>query len=84
MGIIDKPSNNMIFQYLSPDGLYASDVDLDEDGNLIVAESSFTGAAGRVIVLDPFGNIIRLYGEGMFGTINDAKSVGNGNILISV
>ena len=84
VGIIDKPSNNMIFQYLSPDGLYASDVDLDEDGNLIVAESSFTGAAGRVIVLDPFGNIIRLYGEGMFGTINDAKSVGNGNILISV
>jgi hypothetical protein len=83
VAVIDKPSNNLIFQYFSPDGLYASDVDVNEDGNFVVAESSFSGS-GRVVVLDSFGNIIRIYGNGMFNAVNDAKSVGNGHILVSV
>ncbi len=84
VGIINKVSNNMIFKYLSPDGLYASDIDVNEDGNFVVSESSFAGASGRVIVLDDFGNIIRSVGNKQFNAVNDAKAVGNGHLLLSV
>ena len=84
VAILDKPSNNMVFSYISPDGLYASDVDINEDGNLVVAESSFADSSGRVIVLDDFGNIIRSYGERLFGVVNDAKAAGDGHVLISI
>ena len=64
--------------------MYASDVDINEDGNFVVAESSFAGASGRVIVLDDFGNIIRSVGNKQFNAVNDAKAIGSGHLLVSV
>jgi len=76
-------SENVFFDYNSPDGLYASDASFDDNSNIIVAESSIMKNVGRIIKLDPFGNIIASYSGGQFTIINDAKSSGNGNILIS-
>lgn len=83
VGIIDKTSNNLIFTYTSPDGLYASDVDVNEDGFLVVAESAFADAAGRVVVLDGSGNITRVIGNGTFNAVNDAKALTGDHILVS-
>ena len=76
-------SENIFFDYDSPDGLYASDASFDDNSNIIVAESSIIKNVGRIIKLDPFGNIVASYSGGQFTIINDAKSSGNGNILIS-
>lgn len=81
---LDRESGKVIFRYNSPDGLYASDVDIDEDGNFVVAESAFSSLAGRVIVLDNYGNIIRVFGHGSLTIINDVRSIGNGNYLLSL
>jgi len=82
--IIEKTSGSIVFKYMSPDGLYASDIDLNEDGNLVIAESNFSAASGRVIILDNFGNIVRLFGNGAFAAINDAKALEMGHLLISI
>lgn len=82
--IIDKSTSNKILQYTSPDGLFPSDVDIDNDGNLLVAETDFGANSGRIITLDSFGNIINQIGQGSFRVINNAKSLLNGNILVSI
>ena len=82
--IIDKSTSNKIFQYTSPDGLFPGDVDIDNDGNLLVAETDFGANSGRIITLDSFGNIINQIGQGSFRVINDAKSLLNGNVLVSI
>jgi len=82
--IIDKSTSNKIFQYTSPDGLFPGDVDIDNDGNLLVAETDFGSNSGRIITLDSFGNIVSQVGQGSFRVINDAKSLLNGNILVSL
>ncbi len=85
VAIVDKTFGNRVFEYISPDGLYASDVDIDSDGNLLVAESSFANATGRIVKLDSFGNIIWAVGSnGDFTKINDAKAVSNGNVILSM
>jgi len=81
---VDKETSKIISRYMSPDGLYASDVDADSDGNLVISESDFSENGGRVIKLDSFGNIIFQFSNGLFGIINDAKSRSNGNIVLSL
>lgn len=81
---VDKETSKIISKYTSPDGLYASDVDLDSDGNLVISESDFKENGGRVIKLDNFGNIVFQFSNGLFGIINDAKSRSNGNIILSL
>jgi len=81
--ILDKASSNVVFKYTSPDGLYASDVDILEDGNFLVAESSFADVSGRLVKLDTFGNVVWQYGAGSFMAIRDAKEVTGNNIVIS-
>ena len=81
---INRTTKQKLFEYTSPDGLFASDVDVHSDGNLVVAETDFTGNNGRVIKLDTFGNIIFQYGQGNLGIIKDAKSLDNGNYVISL
>lgn len=80
---ISVSSENVFFKYNSPDGLYASDASFDDNSNIIVAESSIIKNVGRIVKLDPFNNIIAVYSGGQFTIINDARSSGNGNILIS-
>tara|TARA_Y100000310_G_C20505860_1_gene726381 strand:- start:486 stop:1025 length:540 start_codon:yes stop_codon:yes gene_type:complete len=80
---VSVSSENVFFKYNSPDGLYASDASFDDNSNIIVAESSIIKNVGRIVKLDPFNNIIAVYSGGQFTIINDARSSGNGNILIS-
>ncbi len=83
--VVDRETLNTQMKYISPDGLYASDVSRRSDGNFVVAETSLNIGSGRVIVLDSLGNIIWQLTSGLFGIINDARprSV-NENIVISV
>ena len=84
VAVLDKELNGQTFQYLSPDGLYASDVGIDDNGYILAAESAFSGGTGgRIIKLDNYGNIIWLKGDGSFGKINDAKPLSSDHILVS-
>ena len=82
--IVDPYANRKTFEYTSPDGLFASDVRIAPDGNLVIAESSFASNNGRIIKLDNDGNIIFQYGQGRLGIVNDVSPLDNGNFLISV
>ena len=83
--ILDKVNNKFTTLYSSPDGLYPSDVDLYADGNILIAESSFAEASGRLIKLDSFGNVIWVYGgSSAFNIIRDAKVVSIDNIMVSL
>ena len=82
--LIEKSTGNTLFSYDSPDGLYISDVKLDNVGNIVIAESSFSTPMGRIIKLDSFGNIVWRFGENNFYNINDAVALNDSNIVISV
>ena len=82
--ILDRSSSDTVFNYMSPDGLYPSDIVFDNDGNFVVAESNFDGTGGRVIKLDALGNIVFEVGNGRFGPVYDAKARSNGNLVVSV
>ena len=81
--IVDKSTSSIVFQYNSPDGLYVSDVMVDESGILCIAESGF-GSSGRIIKLDSFGNIMWKFGERNYKNINHIRFMTNGNFLISI
>jgi hypothetical protein len=80
--IFDKAANSTIFQYTSPEGILVSDVDVDQSGHYVVAESSFE-KSGRVIKLDTVGNIVFTFGEGVYGLINDINVQIDDSIMIS-
>ncbi|KKL15834.1 hypothetical protein LCGC14_2501640, partial [marine sediment metagenome] len=81
---IDKINNKYDVFYTSPDGLYPSDVNMYDDGRLLVSESSFGEASGRLIILDAWGNVVKDYGQGTFNVISDAKILNNNHIMVSV
>lgn len=81
--VLSVDTKNPSFVYDSQDGLYASDANFDDNSNIVVAESSIIKNVGRIIKIDPFGNIVASYGGNQFTIINNAKPSGNGNILIS-
>lgn len=70
-------------KYDSPDGLYCSDIALDNSGQYVVAESAVVNANGRAIRLDPFGNITFSFGGGQFGVINKVYPTHDGSIIFS-
>jgi len=82
--VLEKSSGNVITRYTSPDNLFASDVDLDANGNLLIAESNFRENGGRVVKIDDFGNVIFQFSNGLFGIVNDAKARSNGNMVLSL
>jgi hypothetical protein len=82
--IIDKTSSNIIFTYTSPDNMYVSDVGIDLNGNITVAESSLISQSGRIITLDNNGNIINIYGNLYFNVINSAKPTNYGTVVVSI
>ena len=81
---LDKINNKYQIMYSCSDGLYASDVDGYTNGDLIVSESALSDASGRLVRIDPFGNVSFSYGAGTFHIINDAKVINNDNLIISV
>ncbi|MFW6016471.1 MAG: hypothetical protein ACOCRK_08530, partial [bacterium] len=82
--VIDKKNQKYNIIYESPDGLFPSDITLDNDENILVSESSFSGSSGRLIKLDDYGNIIWRYGMGFFDIINTINNTKDGNIVISL
>ena len=82
--IIDKINNNYRLFYNSPDGLYPSDIDMYPNGNLIISESSFADASGRLTQLDTFGSVRWTYGFGTFSKINNTKVLDDDHLMISL
>jgi len=82
--ILDKINNKTQVLYVSPDGLYPSDVDGYSNGDMIISESSFADASGRLIRLDSYGNITWNYGSGTFNIINDTKVLNDDSLIVSV
>lgn len=82
--VIDKTTSKKQAMYSCPDGLYASDVDGYDNGDLVVSESALADASGRVVRIDSFGNITWSYGAGTFHIINDSKVISDDSLIISV
>lgn len=83
--VIDKTNNKSQILYSSPDNLYPTDISPYSSGSYyLVSESSFADAAGRLIKIDSYGNIIWSYGNGTFNVINDAKVLNDDTIIVSV
>lgn len=81
--VLDTRSGATTFEYICPEGLLASDADIDSTtGNFIVAESSFS-KSGRVIKVDTVGNIVFTFGEGLYSVINDVAVQLDGSMVIS-
>jgi hypothetical protein len=83
MVVYDRKSEASIFRYSAPEHMFISDVDLDPDGQYMVAESSFATKSGRVITVDNYGNIIFSYGEGLYSVIFDINVKSDGSVIIS-
>lgn len=84
--VVDRNGGTVLFTYVSPDGLYPSDVDVDTNNNndLIISESDFVGKGGRVIRLDRFNNITFQLSNNGFGRVRDVRIRNNGNMVISL
>jgi hypothetical protein len=81
--ILDTQTGATSFEYSSPEGVLASDVDIDSSsGNYVIAESSFS-KSGRIIKVDTIGNIVFSFGEGLYSVINDVAVQIDGSIVIS-
>ncbi len=82
--LIDKPNGrNQVF-YISNDGNFPSDISQFSNGDFSVSESSFASSSGRIIRLDSYGNVTRVFAEGTLSVVNDAKVLNNDNIIVSV
>jgi len=82
--LLDKNNNTFSNFYISPDGLYPTDIDMDSLGNSFVSESSFGEVSGRIIKLNSFGVITWNYGSGSFNIINNIKTTIENNVVLSL
>jgi hypothetical protein len=81
--VLDTQTGDTSFEYSSPEGILASDVDIDtSSGNYVIAESSFK-KSGRIIKVDTVGNIVFSFGEGLYGVINDVTVQVDGSMVVS-
>lgn len=80
--VLDTRTQSVLFEYISSEGLLVSDVDIDSENQYVVAESSFD-QSGRVIKLDPFGNIVFSFGESIYSVINRISVQSDDSIVIS-
>lgn len=81
--VIDMDSDLTSFIYTSPDGLYPSDAFFDEDGNIVIAESSLFAQSGRIVTVDSVGTVINLIEGGMYTKIWDIRKLSNKSIFVS-
>lgn len=80
--ILDRISGSILFQYVTAEGVVVSDVDIDSQGQYVVAESSLD-RSGRIIKLDTSGNIVFSYGEGLYNLINDVSVQNDDSMFVS-
>jgi hypothetical protein len=81
--VIDKATSRLLFKYESPEGLFPSDVILDDDGYYVIAETSLIPQAGRIVKIDRFGNIAGVIADGMYTKINDIRKLNGNRLLVS-
>jgi len=83
--IVEKRSGRVVFEQETSDGTYAADVQLDEDGNLVSIEKSFSEEAtsGRVVKIDEDGNIFYQFGLEELASPNDVRVLSTGNLVVS-
>lgn len=88
--IVEKKSGRSVFDELTSDGTYASDVQIDSDNNLVIIEryyeedksSPIPIGRGRIIKMDEDGNIFWQYGLGVYESFNDVRLLDTGNAII--
>lgn len=82
---VEKRSGRVVFQEQTSDGTYAADVQVDADGQLVVAEKFFdqTSGKGRVVKMDEDGNIFFQFGFKELSSPNDVRVLSTGNLVIS-
>lgn len=81
--VLNRRDKTISFEYLASDNSYPSDAVLDDNSNVVIAETSFIGNSGRIIKVDSFGNIVWQIGGGLFSKINDVRAKISGDIIIS-
>lgn len=81
--ILSMDSNLITFSYTSPDGSYPSDAQFDEDGNIIIAETSLERGAGRIVTVDGSGTVINLIENGMFTKVWDVREISDRHLFVS-
>jgi len=81
--ILNRRDKSISFTYEASDNSYPSDAVLDENGNVVIAETSFVGNAGRVIKVDSDGNVVWQISGGLFSKINDVRAKISGDVIIS-
>jgi len=88
--IIEKASGRVVFDELTSDGTFASDVQVDSNDNLIVIEKYYQDdpnsplpfGRGRIIKMDEDGNIYWQYGLGSYESFNDVRTLDSGNVIV--
>lgn len=83
--LVEKKSGRVVFQQETSDGTYAADVQIDEDGNLVTIEKSFSEdtSQGRVVKLDEDGNVFFQFGLAELASPNDVRVLSTGNLIVS-
>ena len=81
--VLSRRDKSISFTYDSSDNSYPSDAVLDENNNVVVAETSFINNAGRVIKIDADGNIVWQLSGGLFSKINDVRAKISGDVIVS-
>jgi len=81
--ILSRKDKSVSFEYLASDNAYPSDAVIDDNTNVVIAETSFIGNAGRVIKVDSDGNIVWQISGGLFNKINDVRAKLSGDVIVS-
>jgi len=81
--VLNRSDKSITFEYVTSDNAFPSDAVLDENGLVVVAETSFIGNAGRVVKVDSDGNIVWQISGGLFAKVNDVRAKLNGDVIVS-
>lgn len=83
--IVEKSSGRVTFDEPTSDGTYGADVQVDENGQLVVIEKSFDGTVGRgrVLKVDECGNVFFQFGFKELSSPNDVRVLSTGNLVVS-
>jgi len=88
--IIEKSSQRVVYEQPTSDGTYGSDVQIDENENLVIVEKYFVNdpvygvvGRGRVAKLDEDGNVYFQYGKSEYESFNDIRLTNTGTMVSS-
>ena len=85
VNVIEKSSGLVVSSQNTSDGTFAADVQVDEDGNLVIVEKSFANglSQGRVVKIDQDGNVFFQFGLAEMASPNDVRVLSTGNMVVS-